>query len=347
MNLSPGISVLLAVLLVAVDSSADSSPFVALNQNPFVAAHGLARDFGARLTPTDRLYLSSAYSIASQFEIVDQGPELITIDGESTRAELRLLWGVRPGWELGVELTHIGHKGGFLDDLIIDWHDLLGMEQRGRDEFPTDAIRFSYFGRGNTALLDKEVSGIGDMQLFIARQLNKSANSGTVLRGHLKLPTGDESEFLGSGGTDIGLSVHHERALGSRWHAGVWVGATHLGDNRILPGLSRSMVLQGGLRAGIALNDSLTLKVQWDAHTQVYKNTGLRQLKEIGYNLSFGGTLRLGGAHALDIVVMENYPHPEISPDVTFQFHWRWTPAKAVALSSPGNPPVPWCFAPG
>ena len=307
-------------------SWADTAPFVVTNQNPFVSAHGLARDLGADLTQPGQLAWSVTYSVASNFEIEDDGPERITIDAESTRADLRLQWGVAPGWEVGLEVPYLRHAGGYLDSLIIDWHDWFSLPQNGRDLAPRDQLLISYSGPGDSLLFNDDVAGLGDVQLFVARQLGSGEASSTVLRGHVKLPTGDEDDLLGSGSTDAGLSLHHQRQLNDWLGLGAWLGATYLGDSKLFADRSSTLVAQGGVRTQIMLNDLVTLKVQWDVHSQVYEETRLRQLNEIAYLLSFGGTLRFNPSHALDIVVVENYPHPEISPDVAFQLNWRWTP---------------------
>ena len=88
--------------------------------------------------------------------------------------------------------------------------------------------------------------------------------------------------------------------------------------------MNRTLVGQLGVHTSLRVGQHVLLRVQWDAHTQVYEDTGLRQLNEIAYLLSVGGTLRFNESHALDIVVVENYPHPKISPDVAFQLAWRW-----------------------
>ncbi|MEM7099073.1 MAG: DUF3187 family protein [Pseudomonadota bacterium] len=305
---------------------ADSAPLIVENQNPFISVHGLARDMGATITPEGKVALSTAYSVASNFDLSEPGAEQITIDGESSRASLRLMWGVTSNWEVGAEIPFVQHDGGYLDDLIIDWHDWFNLPQNGRDDAPRDQLLYAYTGPQGSVVLNNGASGLGDIQLFAARALQSSENASTVLRAHIKLPTGDEDEFLGSGSMDAGISLHHERKLNSWLGVGGWIGASYLGDSDVLPGLSREIVGQGGVRSYVILNDVVTLKVQWDIHSQVYDETRLLQLNEIAYLLSFGGTLTFNDAHALDIVVVENFPHPEISPDVAFQLNWRWTP---------------------
>ena len=90
----------------------------------------------------------------------------------------------------------------------------------------------------------------------------------------------------------------------------------------MLDDLVRPLVGTAGVKVGYRVLDNVALKVQWDVHSQVYESTRLRQLNEIAYILSFGGSVRMGD-YLLDLVVTENYPHPEITPDVAFQVGLR------------------------
>ena len=317
---------ILLLLWIVYPLHADDSPFVFVNQNPVVSVHALARDFGADVTPAGQLHWYGSYSVASNFDISDPGVEQVYLDAESTRVDLRMVRGLRDKWEVGVEVPFVQHSGGYLDQLIIDWHDWFNLPQNGRDLTAKDRVNLAYTSSDGGFSITDDVSGISDIQLFTGYQLHRSANVKTALRGFLKLPSGDSDDLLGSGSVDAGVSLHHSRRLGKRWGIGGWIGASYLGRSDILPGKNRSLVAQGGLRSYYNVNYYLTLKLQWDMHSQVYQDINLRQFNEIAYLLSFGGTLRLNGEHALEFVVVENYPHPEISPDVAFQISWSYRP---------------------
>ena len=157
-----------------------------------------------------------SYSVANSFDAGRSSADAVVLDGESERAEFRVMWGVAPGWEAGIEVPFIRHSGGYLDDFIVDWHDGLGLPQNGRDMAIQDQLRFGYSSVEQSFLLADDASGIGDVTLFLARKLHRSERSATSLRGHVKLPTGDENKMLGSGGYDAGVSLHHIREL-TQW----------------------------------------------------------------------------------------------------------------------------------
>ncbi len=301
------------------------APFVLQNENPLVSVRGMPRNLGADLVPRG-FSTQVSYSVASHFEIEDSGAEQVVLDGETERLSLRWQWGLSPGWEVGLDVPLVRHSGGYLDSLIIDWHDWFNLPQNGRDIAPQDELQLAYAGGGEAILLNDDASGVGDVRLLGARQLSQSAGRATALRAYVKLPTGDEDELLGSGGVDAGITLHHRRALYDNLTLNLWGGAAYLSGGDVLSNRNRGWVVAGGAAAALRLNRAVSLKVQWDAHSQVYEDTRLQQLNEVAYVLSFGGSIRLGPRQALDIVVVENYPHPEITPDVAFQLGWRWFP---------------------
>ena len=314
-------------LAQAQNPSADAGGFAVVNHNPLISIRGLGRDWGTQVTPVGQHAVQMGYSVASSFDGGQTATERVDLDGESERAEFRVFWGIAPGWEVGAEVPYVRHSGGYLDNLIIDWHDWFDLPQNGRDVAATGVLDFSYANAAGAqlAVLD-DAAGLGDVQLFVGRTLAHAPRSATTLRAHLKLPTGDDQELLGSGGVDGGVSVHHWRSLGGGFDMGAWLGVNYLNSGDVLADQVRSVVGQAGIRTAWSPNDRIALRVQWDMHSQVYENSKLRQLNEIAYLLSFGGTVKLGARSALDIVVVENYLHPEISPDVAFQLAWRWLP---------------------
>ena len=293
--------------------------FAVQNQNPFVNIYGLARLADGQLLDAGEWQLEFGHSIASHFEIGEAGAEQIRIDGESQRVDLTLRRGIGGRWEVGANLPFIRHSSGFLDSLIIDWHDWFNLPQNGRDLTRNDQLAFGYSGPGGALGVFDDVSGLGDVQVYLGRSLGQ----GTALRAQLKLPTGEERDLAGSGGVDLAVSVSHEHQATERFLWGVTGAVTYLSEGDVLPDNVRPLVAQVGARVAYQLNPWLNLKMQWDAHSQLYEDTRLRQLNEIAYILSFGGSVKVSRHGVLDIVVTENYPHPEITPDVAFILNYR------------------------
>ncbi len=301
-------------------------PFLVVNQNPLIALHAVPKNRGTAIPGKGQFHSSLSYSVASHFEIDTPVGEQIFLDGESERLSLNFAWGMAPNWALGLDIPFIRHSSGYLDSLIIDWHDWFNLPQNGRDELPRDVLRFSYDNGVDNILLADDVSGLGDIEVYLAHQLVVRPKRAITLRGYVKLPTGDAGDLLGSEGWGAGASIHVQQRLGQRLNLSGWVGLAHVDAGEILPDLTRRWVAAGGVGAAWRLNAAVSLKLQWDVNSQVYENTRLQQLNEVAYLMSFGGTVKLNKNHWLDLIVVENYPHPQISPDVAFRLAWRWMP---------------------
>ena len=61
--------------------------------------------------------------------------------------------------------------------------------------------------------------GLGDTTLMSKYQLltEGAAMPAVSLRGAVKLPTGDQSDFFGSGSPDFGLGLAVEKLVAGRW----------------------------------------------------------------------------------------------------------------------------------
>ncbi|MEM7081003.1 MAG: DUF3187 family protein [Pseudomonadota bacterium] len=301
-----------------------SRPFQVHNQNPFVDLVGLPRLGDARLAATGQTQFYAAYNVASHFEIDDDGAESVIIDGETERLDLIWRRGFGDHWEAGVNLPLMRHSGGYLDNLIIDWHDWFNLPQNGRDRAARDRLVFLYDAPGERILLSDDASGIGDVQAFVGRSFGVSERSRSAVRAHVKLPTGEADDLLGSGGTDVSLTLHHERALGQRLLWGISGGVTFTGSADVLDDLRRPAVGHLNTHLAYQLTSRVSLKLQWDVHSAVYEDSDLLQLNEIAYVMGFGGAIKLTDKAVLEIIVTENYPHPEITPDVAFGLGLQW-----------------------
>jgi hypothetical protein len=197
---------------------------------------------------------------------------------------LTLAWrqGLANGLEWGFELPYIWHTGGFLDSSIENFHDTFGLPQGGRSDVPQDQINYHYF-RNYVDLVnvDHPVNGPGDLRLVGAKQLTSSGTDGhsTALRASLKLPTGKESELLGSGSTDLALwlSAATTHPL-DQWNIYGGGGIMYMTEGEVLPQQQRNQVAFGTLGISRMFFPHLIFSGQLDAQTPFYDNTQLRQL---------------------------------------------------------------------
>ena len=163
----------------------------------------------------------------------------------------------------------------------------------------------------------ERASGVGDVVLFAG----KSLSSGVNLRSELKLPSGNDEELLGSGGTDIGLSVDYTRGIATRWIWSAMLSFTHLSAGA-LGSDQESFIAALGSHLVYRVKPRLSLKLQWDLNSRPYRSASLGPFAKPGGVLSFGGTFRLTDQDRIDVVFMENLPHTETAPDFGFKFEF-------------------------
>ena len=68
---------------------------------------------------------------------------------------------------------------------------------------------------------------------------------------------------------------------------------------------------------------ALAFKVQLDAQTPIYADSGLHQLSDPAFQLTVGGSLRIGESAFFDLGVTEDEINPDVSSDVSIQLRLR------------------------
>lgn len=293
---------LLATGVRADDSVTDAFPL--RNHNPFVQVFGLPPFATTRLVAPGTWSLEASCDIANDSDDRQTREEGILIDGETRIVALSLRRRVARRVELGLYLPLVSHSGGFLDATIESWHSLLGLSNATRDK-AQNQLHYRY-ERAGLALFDmtSAASGIGDVQVAAAVPLGN-----LVLRGAVKLPTGDPDRLLGSGAADVSLGAymsHTTRLFDRELQVSGFGGALALGNGDVLPGLQRSVVPYGGLALRWRMSERLAVTTQWYLQGAWFDSV----LDEIG-----GETVQLGvgldyrparGGFALRAAVVED-----------------------------------------
>ena len=280
----------LSLLIVAIAcvprlAFGDDAPLDAFplrNHNPFLQVYGLPAFTTHELAAPDGIDLNVSFDIANDMDEADRGGEVLTIDAELRILNVSLRRRVSERLEIGLDVPYLSYSGGFLDRVIYDFHDLVGLSNSSRDG-PNDQFRL-YMEKNGVTLFDavEPSSGIGDLQVSAALQLGRA-----TLRASAKVPTGDPDKLTGSGAADLAVGLYGGGAtslLERRLSYSGFVGVLGLGDGDILPTLQRNVVPYGG----VALRWHATGR--FSIATQVYGQGPYfdAELKELG-----GDTLQL------------------------------------------------------
>ena len=260
----------------------------------------------------------------------DAAAERIVLDGETYRTALTVSRGLRPGLAVAATVPLVAHSSGFMDDFIIDWHDLWGLSNTRREGFENNRLDFSYLRDGaEQVALRESARGLGDVRVDLDWHLRAAGpdRRSLVLRSGVKLPTGSSDRLLGSGGTDFSLQVlsSDHRSLAA-WNVSLaWsVGALWLGESDVLDSMREDLV--GLASAGLRWRISTCFEagMQVDMHTAMY-DSGLQALGRGSVQLTTGFGLRLSGGSLLELAMLQNL-RTDTTPDFGLYLGWRSAP---------------------
>lgn len=310
---------------VAAAADMEITPFNSFNQSPLIQIYGVPHDTSAEIVPTGRIRINLNQDLSSNYTSSSTTREQITLDGETYRLSLVARYGIAPGWEAGVEIPYVFQGGGFLDSFIIDWHKTFGLSQGGRDGAPRGRMLYSYRKDGFQKLMaDRSGSGVGDIVLTGGASLYDSRGEDHLdrvsLKGAVKLPTGDSSSLLGSGGTDAMLQLCGSMAShGEAGSLGIYASAGVLAMSKsdVLRDQHNQFAGVGSLGFGWGPASWISFKTQINGTTPLYRNSSLDELSTSPLMLIFGGTLNFPDEYQLDIGVAEDVA-VAAAPDVSF-----------------------------
>ena len=266
----------------------------------------------------------------------EAGLETLIVDGETSRIDLLWKRGIGDRLELGVEIPWLTHQAGGLDSVIDEWHSIFGLPEGERPERPRDLLEFVYADADGVGLnRTARSNGIGDLRVTLGYRLSstpidsKGGARHTALRFGLKLPTGDDANLHGSGGTDVSVGIAGDYlGLGRHgsWSAYYRLHGTYLGEPRFLRRRHESIVAQAVGGISWRPHDVVSLTAQLALRSGLY-DSDIEMLGGPAMSLTFGALFRVGERVELSLAVGEDVI-VESTPDVTFQLGVRLLPSE-------------------
>ena len=308
-------------------ASSDTRPLYAFNQSPLIQIYGLPALGPAQVLPPGESNLALRLQIANNFANDQSSSESIHLDGESHRFTFAWSQGLAGGMDWGIELPYLTQGGGFLDGFIENWHNTFGLPQGGRTDVPRYQIDYRYTRNGvNLIDLNHSVSGWSDVRLLAGKQITLDQNSwiqSLALRASLKLPTGQSSELLGSGSTDLALWASAVTTFAPyAWQLYGGAGILLMTDGKVLPQQQRHEVGFGTVGISRKFFGSLALNVQLDGHSPFYNDTDLRPLGASSIQGLAGGSWEVSRHRFLEFSVSEDLA-ASTSSDVVFNLSFN------------------------
>ncbi len=291
------LSVLALLVMLLWSGGVRADPFLEVRSyNPFLQIYGRPEFFAGAVADPGTSRIATTLEAVNLTEIETRPGGSLELDGEIYQLEIAYERVLGQALEVGIRVPVIHHSGGWMDGLLTDWHDLLGVPDGKRDRQVPDSLRL-YFddGQGGRFLQEDGGTGLGDIRLSGRYRLTpSSAARALAIHGGLKVPTGKSEALRGSGAFDVSVGIGLSDPVtlrGLRTTLSANVGVLLLGDSDVLPELQRSSVVFGGLQASFRLTTGLSLIGGVQA-SGAYYDTDVRAIGDESIALILGGDYR-------------------------------------------------------
>jgi hypothetical protein len=279
----------------------------------------------------------STYPFKADEEVLDgdgrltpeRQAELTAMDFESLILETGWDWQAMPEWRFSADWRLHFRYAGFMDDVIVWWHDILGVPNAGREYFSHHRSQWTVRSAGGN---DFEGSGFvispGDLDLRSVWSFYKSPELDLALEAAFKIPLSRSGQGFSSGYPDIGTAFLADWHPWTRWvfyaNAGMILP---LGSNGRMMGQFIPVV---EFRAAGDLSIILQANIQsspiegeeGDLYSHpVFGNTGMFILPQTDIKLGVRGR---SGRLAWQFFIEED-PLTWEGPDILVYFGGEWT----------------------
>ncbi|HEU4686026.1 MAG TPA: DUF3187 family protein, partial [Nitrospira sp.] len=190
-----------------------------------------------------------------------------------------LRYGVTEKWEADVEIPVFYRYSGFMGGMITAVERATtGVSPARKALHDTNYVFNVTRGDRVVAAGANGAVGLGDTSLFTKYQVLQETKLQPALsfRAVLKIPTGDEQQFFGSGSPDFGFGLAAEKTV-----AGRWIFYTNL--NGVFPtghvaGMPLQPTLSGLVAAEYLWSENLSFTAQFEYYSSPFHGTGTRVL---------------------------------------------------------------------
>jgi hypothetical protein len=210
----------------------------------------------------------------------DEGPQAsVTMKFETLRSGVFLRYGATERWELAVEVPVFYRHSGFMDGPIQAVERATTGLAPARNALGRSPYVFNISRGGQTVASGREGAvGLGDSTVMSKYQLLQETASMPALsiRTALKLPTGYEGQFFGSGSPDVGFGLAAEKGFGGRWV--VYGNLNGVVPTGRVAGMSLQPTISGLVAVEYLWSENLSLTTQFDYYSTPFHGTGTRVL---------------------------------------------------------------------
>ena len=210
----------------------------------------------------------------------DQGPQAsVTMKFETLRSGVFLRYGATEQWELSVEVPLLYRYRGFMEGPIKAVERATTGWAPDRNALAQSDYAFNISRGGRTVASGSEGAvGLGDSTVMSKYQLLQETALLPALsvRTALKLPTGDEGQFFGSGSPDVGFGLAAEKGFGGRWV--VYGNLNGVVPTGRIAGIALQPTISGLVAVEYLWSENLSFTTQFDYYSTPFHAVGTRVL---------------------------------------------------------------------
>jgi uncharacterized protein DUF3187 len=230
-----------------------------------------------------------------------------TVKFEQLRSGLFLRYGATQRLEVAVEIPLMYRYTGFMNGAIKGVERATTGLSPARNALNNVNYAYNISQKGQQIVNGtKGAVGLGDSSVLAKYQLLSETSSLPALsmRAAIKIPTGDESEFFGSGSPDFGVGLAAEKLLAGRWILyGNLNGVFPTGS---IAGQSLHPTMSSVAAAEYLWSDNLSLTLQFDYYTTPFRDVGLEVFDKGVTEVVAGFNYRVGEHWLWQVYAVEN-----------------------------------------
>ncbi len=293
-------------------SSEEGAPLQRLGYTPMTEG---ADPVGAGLLRAD---LWMGYS--NIFEQDSAADHNLYLDLERLLTAMTVRYGIAEAVEVGARATFQTDWGGFLDGVVEELHDALGLGNRSRPDFPRGAYGQSLQDGDGRVLVElpRRTFGLEDVRLFGKWRAYRSGDGRRALsfRAVARVPTG--MNVVGTERSDVGLMVL-ARLGWRRWHVHALAGGSSVRRSPELRDVLTGRQAFFAAAVEYPLRPTLSAVVQATGATQLLRSFDDHDVDGAPLNVIVGLTGLAGTGWRWELAFQEDAPPRGPSLDFTLQ----------------------------